>query len=116
MPNPHSDEFRVRVVTAYEAGEGSSVSIAQRFAIGGATVRRWVKLYRLTQSVAPREKGVQALLDELGDATAVELTAAFNRGKRGSARVHVSSMKRALHRHGYVLKKGSSIRRRTAPW
>lgn len=120
MPNPHADEFRVRVVAAYEAGEGSYVTIAERFGIGEATVRRWVKLYRRTQSVTPLAKGggnhssitaeaLEALLDEMRDATAVELTAAFNRGKKGKARVHVSSLKRALHRYGYVLKKNEDV-------
>jgi hypothetical protein len=45
---------------------------------------------------------IAGLLDKLGDPTAKELTAEFNRGRRGRARVHASSMKRALHRHGYV--------------
>jgi hypothetical protein len=48
---------------------------------------------------------VDALIAALGDPTASELTAAYNRQRRGRARVHVSSMKRALHRHDYVVKK-----------
>jgi hypothetical protein len=39
------------------------------------------------------------------DATAVELTAAINRTRSKRFRVHASSTKRALARHGYVVKK-----------
>jgi hypothetical protein len=52
-----------------------------------------------------REQDIDAILDRLGDATANEITAEFNRVRRGKRRVHVSSIKRALHRHGYVVKK-----------
>jgi len=53
---------------------------------------------------------IEAILEKLGDATANELTAEFNRTRRGGNRVHVSSMKRALHRHGYVVKKNAAGR------
>ena len=53
---------------------------------------------------------VAQLLDKLGDATTSELTAEFNRHRRGASRIHTSSMKRALHRHGYVVKKNGDGR------
>jgi transposase len=113
---PHPIELRVRVVETYEAGEGSYATIAERFAIGEASVKRWVWLKRAAGNVRPQPKRggtpsriAGAELDELivalGDPTAGELTAAYNRQRRGRSRVHVSSMKRALHRHGYVVKK-----------
>ncbi|WP_236515946.1 hypothetical protein [Sandaracinus amylolyticus] len=51
-------------------------------------------------------------MEELKDANAVEIAAAYNRGRRGSARVHVSTIKRALHRFGYVVKKSADGRSR----
>ena len=60
--------------------------------------------------IAPAE--LETLVVVLGDPTAGELTAAYNRPRRGRARVHVSSMKRALHRHDYVVKKNAAGRRR----
>ncbi len=53
---------------------------------------------------------VDALIAELADPTAGELTAAYNRARRGRTRVHVSSIKRALHRHDYVVKKNGAGR------
>jgi transposase len=118
MPDAYSTELRDRAVQAYEAGEGGYAAIGARFEVGAATVMRWVRLYRAQGSTAPRPKGggtpstisageISELLERLGDPTTNELTAAFNRGKRGAARIHVSSMKRALSRHGYVVKKSA---------
>jgi transposase len=91
------------------------------FSLGEATVKRWVWRYRERGTAAPIPKGggtpstiavtaIEAILERLGDATANELTAEFNRTRRGANRVHVSSMKRALHRHGYVVKKNAAGR------
>jgi putative transposase len=121
MAEPCSTELRERVVKAYEAGEGGYAAVAARFAVCAASVLRWVRRYRASGSPAPLPKGggtpstitpedIARMLDKLGDPTANELTAEFNRGKRGRARVHVSSMKRALHRHGYVVKKNANGR------
>jgi transposase len=118
MAEAYSVELRDRVVRAYEAGEGSHAEIAERFALGEATVKRWVWLKRKKGDVSPMRKGggtpseisgyeIAAMLGRLGDATAIELTVEFNRARRRAARVHVSSMKRALHRHGYVVKKSA---------
>jgi transposase len=118
MPG-HPIELRVRAVEAHEAGEGSYATIAARFMIGSASVKRWVRLYRRRGSVEPHPRGggwrstisaeeIAAILSRLGDANAGEITAEFNRDRRGRNRVHVSSIKRALHRHGYVVKKSAS--------
>jgi transposase len=117
---PYPIELRKRVVEAYETGEGSYPIIAERFAIGEATVKRWAWLQRKHESVAPRPRGggtpsritlseVEAMMHRLRDPTAGELTAEFNRRRRRS-RVHVSSMKRALRRFGYVVKKNADGR------
>jgi transposase len=121
MPEPHPLELRSRVVEAYEGGEGSYLEISQRFAVGVASVKRWVRLNRDQGSVAPRPRGggtpseigaidLAFLLARIPDANAGELTAEFNRGRRAKRRVHVSSIKRALRRHGYVVKKSGSGR------
>jgi transposase len=121
MPEAYGVELRARVVGAYESGEGSYRAIAQRFSLGEATVKRWVWRLQRFGDVRPLRKGggtassigadeVAALVVKLRDPTALELTAEFNRTRRGRARVHVSSMKRALHRHGYVVKKNADGR------
>jgi transposase len=121
MAEAHPIALRERVVEAYESGEGSYVALAGRFSIGEATVKRWVWLQRRTGAVAPQAKGggtpsqigaadLETLLSSVADATAGELTTAFNRGRAKAQRIHVSSMKRALHRHGYVVKKSADGR------
>jgi transposase len=108
-------------VKAYESGEGPYAVIAAMFSVGEASVKRWVWRYRERGNVLPTPKGggtpstidlahIEEILGRLGDATANELTAEFNRTRRGRDRVHVSSMKRALHRHGYVVKKNAAGR------
>ena len=119
MAESHPIELRIRVVAAYEAGAGSYPEIAARFHVGEASVKRWVRLHRRNGDVAPTPKGggtpsmiglsdLEAALAEVPDATAGELTAAFNRRRARHQRVHVSSIKRALHRHGYVVKKNAA--------
>ena len=108
--------LRQRVVEAYERGEGSYPTIAEKFRVAAMSVRRWVGQYRDLGHVSPQKKGggnrsdvslkeLEAILDRLGDANAGEITAEYNKGRRGKARRHPSSIKRALHRGGYVVKK-----------
>jgi transposase len=120
MAEAYPVALRERVVRAYEAGDGSYPTIAVRFSLGEATVKRWVWRYRDGQ-LSPTKKGggtpsrltaadLEALVTQLGDPTAGEITAAYNRPRRGRARVHVSTIKRALHRCGYVVKKNAAGR------
>ncbi len=115
----HPIELRIRAVQAHEAGEGSYATIASLFGVGEASLKRWVWRYRDCGTVEPKPRGggnhskiteaeLQAILDRLGDANADELTAEYNRRRRKRERVHVSSIKRALHRYGYVVKKSAS--------
>jgi len=119
MAEPIPVALRERVVRAYEAGEGGYGTIAARFGVCLMSVRRWVLRFRRTGQVAPARKGggvhstidldeLEAIIARLGDANADEITAAYNRGRRGQARRHVSSIKRALHRAGFVVKKSAS--------
>jgi transposase len=116
MPSPHSIEIRERAVRAYEAGEGSFESVAARFGLGRRTLQEWVALYRETGSVEPRPKGggnpspvdIEALeqaLRDRPDAIVEELKRMHNARVPKKARVHRSSILRALHRRGYVFKK-----------
>lgn len=120
MPEAYPIELRERVVEAYEAGEGAYPELAQRFQLGEATVKRWVWQLHREGHVRPRDKGggnfsniplteLERIVERLGDATAGEVAAAYNRGRRGKERRHVSSIKRALHRAGYVVKKNAFV-------
>ena len=42
MAEAYPVSFRLRVVDAYESGEGSYATLAARFVVGTATVKRWV--------------------------------------------------------------------------
>ena len=123
MAEPYSVELRERVVRAYEAGLGSYPDIAKLFDVGEATakVKRWVWKYRKQGDVHPDRKGggtesticldeLAAIVGRLGDANAGEIAAEYNRGRRKANRRHVSSIKRALHRAGFVVKKSASGR------
>lgn len=121
MAESHPVELRLRVVKAYESGDESYPKVAARFQVGEASAKRWVWLYRRTGQVEPTPKAggtpsivtkeaIEAALAVVRDATAGERTAEFNRGRPRKDRVHVSSMKRALHRHGYVVKKSADGR------
>ena len=121
MRGPHDRSVRERAVKAYERGEGSYETVAEIFDIGVATLRRWVRVYRDCGRLEPLRKGggtpsritetdVEKVLRAQPDATAVEITAAYNKHRRGGNRVHVSTIKRALHRFGYVVKKNEFAR------
>ncbi len=125
MAEPYPVELRERVVRTYESGDGSYAEVGELFNVGEASVKRWVSRQRLFGSVAARPKAggtpspisaveIEAIVVRLGDPTALEITCEFNRNRRGRARVHVSSVKRALHRFGYVVKKNAAGRWRVS--
>lgn len=121
MAEAHPIELRQRVVDAYESGEGSYATVAKLFRVGEASAKRWVWQFRREAHLKPRKKRggnrsdvslkeLEAVLAKLGDGNAGEITAAYNLGRRGRERRHVSSIKRALCRAGYVVKKNASGR------
>ena len=121
MAEPHPIELRQRLVEAYERGEGGYILLARRFSVGVATAKRWVWRFRREGTVVPRKKGggvhsdvrqdeLEAILARRPDANAGEITAEYNRLRRGKRRRHVSSIKRALYRAGYVVKKNAFVR------
>ena len=122
MPNPYPTELRILAVRAYEASDETYVAVAERFAIGEATLQRWVRRQRTTGALDPLAKAggwaspvdvpvLQALVHERPDRTTDELTRAYNRRVASAARVHRSSILRALQRTGYVFKKNEPGRR-----
>src|SRR6188472_1200956 len=122
MPNPYPVALRERAVRAYEDTTETYVEVAERFHLGVNTVVRWVQRARETGDVAPRAKGggwrspvdwalVERLVKAQPDRTLEELTRAYNREAPAAARVHRSSIIRALRTRGYVFKKNAAGRR-----
>lgn len=69
MPAPLSLDLRKRIVVAYERGEGSRAALAQRFAIGKASVDRAIGLARQSGSLEPKKPGGSSrLLSETDEA------------------------------------------------
>lgn len=56
MSKPYSNDLRVRVVAAVNAGETCRV-VAKRFDVGVSSVVRWSQRLRATGSVAPGKMG-----------------------------------------------------------
>jgi putative transposase len=122
MPNPYPLELRERAVAAYETGEGSYTEVARQLRVDRSTLIRWVQQARATGSVAsaPKRGGwtspidaslLERLIRERPDMTTDELTRAYNREVGRRARVHRSSVLRALHRQQFVFKKNGRDRR-----
>jgi transposase len=122
MPNPFPTALRARAVHAYEAGAETYDVVAARFEVGVATLQRWVRRQRTTGTVDPLARAggwtspidgalLQELVKECPDRTTEELTRAYNQRAAPAARVHRSSVLRALQRLGYVFKKNDRGRR-----
>src|SRR5260370_28876683 len=116
MAEAHPIELRQRLVEAHERGEGGYIVLARRFCVGEASAKQWVCQFRREGHVKPRKKGggtpsdvsreeLDAVLPQHPDANAGKITAEYNRERRGKQRRHVSRIKRALYRAGYVVRK-----------
>jgi transposase len=124
MPNPYPTALRERAVRAYEDSTARYVDVAAGFGISLATLVRWVQRARETGSLVPLAKAggwrspidlslLHRLVQEKPDRTTDELTRAYNRETVPDARVHRSSILRALQRTGYVFKKNARGPRNT---
>jgi len=122
MPNPYPTELRARAVRAYEAGDETCQQVAARFEVGVATLERWLRRQRCRGTLDPLAKAggwrspvdgdvLQRLVGERPDRTTEELTREYNRRVAPAARVHRSSILRALQRFGYVFKKNDRDQR-----
>jgi transposase len=114
----YSLDLRQRVLTAVTAGH-PQVAVAERFQVGVATVRRWVRLQEATGSLAPRPRrgrrphlglddaaALDAQLAAAPDATLAEHCARW--GQTHGRRPSRSAMCRALQRRDWRRKKRRS--------
>ncbi len=112
--SPLSLDLRRRVIQAWEAEKLRVPELANRFAVGTATVKRLIRRFRETGSVEPLPHGggqrpkipagklprVQRLLEANPDWSVGEITAAYNRQE--GAGVSRSTMVRAVARLGFT--------------
>jgi transposase len=117
---PYSTDLRTRVVQAYEHREGAMRQLATTFRVSLSFVRRLIKHYRETGSVAPKPHGggspakvdasgrevVQALVQAAPDATLRELCQRFE--ERYQASISIATMSRVLARLQLTRKKNFS--------
>jgi transposase len=117
-----SVDLRERVVTACLEEGLTYGEAATHFAVGYASVSRWLRLFRETQQLEPKplpgrtpridEAGmaiVRRLVSERPDATVVELAETY--GSETGARLAPCIMHRALARLGLTRKKRQSMPR-----
>ena len=116
MPN-YSLDLRQRIINAYLAGEGSQRNLAQRFSVSTTTIKTYIKLYRETGNLFPKEctqgrkpaindqqlSVVKTLLEKQSDMTLDELCKDFK--KKTGFKVSRTSMWRAVERLNWSYKK-----------
>jgi transposase len=113
--NAYSEDLRRRIVAAIEQGQ-SPPTVAARFAVSLASVKRYLRQWRTTGTLAARrhpgkarrippeaDGRLCALLDADPDATLAEYCARWER-ETGVA-VSASTMCRAQRRVGWTVKK-----------
>ncbi|MCB9640154.1 MAG: transposase [Myxococcales bacterium] len=63
---PYSNDLRIRVIKAYQNGEGSQRELARRFCVCLATVQNWLKRFRETGHLEPKDyrRGPQPRIDQ----------------------------------------------------
>lgn len=121
MPAPYPTELRERVVAAHHDGEGTFAELAERFAIGEATVNRWVSRERRTGGLEAEKPGgstplvdaagrafLEDVLAEIPDSTGPELISAYE--EAFGIRMSTSTMYRTLRQMGFTRKRGPSAR------
>jgi transposase len=117
---PSSTDLRTRVVQAYEHREGAMRQLATTFRVSLSFVRRLLKHYRETGSVAPKPHGggapakvdgsglevVQTLVQAAPDATLRELCQRFE--EQSQLSISVATMSRVLAQLRLTRKKNFS--------
>lgn len=118
-----SMDLRERAVEAYHNGEGTIPEVAAQFHIGTATLGRWLRRLRETQSLEPaKEKGhnpakvddagretIRRLVAEAPDRTLAELTVAYNAVAAMS--ISIATLGREVREMGLTRKKNPAPRR-----
>ena len=116
MAEAYDIVFRQRAVAAYNAGEGGYHRLAETFGIAYRTLQRWVAQARATGNVAPRPNGggwscpiniqmLTTIVRAAPDGTVAELCWEYNRRVAAADRTNETSLRRAMRRAGFVLKK-----------
>lgn len=122
MPAPLSIDIKRRVVSAYEAGEGSYAMLAERFDIGPASVSRILRAHRERGDVSPQPHGggmppripekelpmLRRLVAKKPDRTVEELAKVWR--ELTGVPISRSAMMRALQRAELTRKKKRSSR------
>jgi len=117
MPAPLSVDLRQRILTAYEAKEGSQRQLAERFKVSLSFIRDLMRHYRDTGSVQPKPHGggavaklgkeqlpiIEALVKAQPDALLTELCERFA-GQTG-VEVSLSTMQRVVCQLSLSVKK-----------
>ncbi|MBD2035506.1 transposase [Leptolyngbya sp. FACHB-321] len=120
MPAPLSIDLRQRMITAYEAQEGSQRQLAKRFKVSLSFIRDLMRHYRGTGTVQPKPHGggavaklgkeqlpiVAALVTAQPDAVLKELCERF--AERTGVKVSVSTMQQAVCRLRLSVKKNTT--------
>ena len=124
MPKPHPQELRDRVVAAHKRREGSFAALAKRFAVGEASVNRWVRLDREQGTLRPKAMGGlrrppavdargEAMLRDVilnnPDCLLRELCDVLEEAT--GRKISHQPMSRVLKRMGITRKKGPSVQR-----
>ncbi len=120
MPRPYSQDLRVRLIGAVEAG-ASARSAARLFGVSASTAVKWVARWRRTGSVAALPMGgsfrsplddheawILALVDGEPELTLEEIR---QRLRQRGVRTAIGSIWRFFERHGISVKKNRARRR-----
>src|SRR5262245_21880627 len=117
MSAPYSMDLRWRVVCAREEEKESVPTIARRFQVGIATVKRWLARFHKTGDVSPRPHGgvhparvsgedwpvLKKVVSEHSDGTLSELIETY-REESGEV-LSSATLSRTLKRMGWTRKK-----------
>lgn len=119
MPVSYSGDLRSRVITAWEAKEGSQRLLAQRFKVSLSFVRNLLRHYRQSGQIEAKRRGgylkpiiqdehltiVKSLVEEKNDLLLRELCDRF--AQHTGIKVSVPTMHRAVGKLGLRCKKNS---------
>jgi len=113
----YSLDLRERIVQSYLDGEGSQHDLAKRFLVSPTTVKAYLRLYRETGGLLPREHNrgrkpavktkqlslIKILLEKQSVMTLAELCTAFQ--EKTGIKVSSTSMYRTIEKINWTYKK-----------
>lgn len=117
MPVSYSGDLRRRVISAWEAHDGSQRHLAQRFKVSLSFVRNLLRHYRQSGEIEAKQRGgyqkptiqnehlsfIRSLVEEKNDLLLSELCDRF--AKHTGIRVSITTMHRAVEKLGLRCKK-----------